>query len=314
MTVLGLTVLIQIILNVICSYKPSIELPTWSVNALPNSTELESNDIQRDRVVMSMTAVPSEIPEALNNLLYEQSFVVDCIYLNIPYIQLRNKNALYPSTEELRVMFPQNGVIIHRILADAGPTTRYLGAIELESDPETLVITMDMDPWNFHNFTIQQLVEYAHFDRNSVWTVWGENMVWNPLTGYWAVDYWRYPLVIDDTFQKSWNTVEILRAVNGVAFRRKWFDDLWFNATDYHIGCFWTDDHWFSFNMERQGIGIKLIHDYEQSVKEREEKNQRRLGTLTQVNNELNSDSQCTINIMKRHRDIWVNVRDEHAE
>ena len=207
LNVLGLTVLIQVTLNILSFYKPPIELPSWGISAPTQSTGESLPHSIRDRVVMSLTAVPSEIPlqlnNTINNLLYEQSLIVDCIYINIPYIQLRDNNPLYPSTDELHAMFPQNGVIIHRILADAGPTTRYLGAIEMESDPETLVITMDMDPWNFHNFTIQQLVDYAHFDRNSVWTVWGENILWNPMTGYWAVDYWRYPLVINDTFQKS---------------------------------------------------------------------------------------------------------------
>ena len=277
-----------------------------------------TNRSPKQRVVMSLTAVPSEIPVLLNatinNLLFDQTKTVDAIYLNIPYMQLRNDNKLYPSTSELHGFFPQNKVIINRVLADAGPTTRYLGGIEFEHDPETLILTMDMDPWNFHQFTIAQLVEYAEFDRESVWTIWGENIAWNPRSGFWGVDYWRYPMVINDTFNKSWNRVEIFRAVNGVAFRRKWLDHLWFNSTDYHVGCFWTDDHWFSFNMERQGIEIKLIHDYDQAVRDREQKQeQRRLGTLTQVNEGLKSDPLCTIAIMEKHPDIWVNARDINA-
>jgi len=292
------------------------------VHLMPSDPSSSAPHLEPSRTVMTLTAVPSEIPllvnQTLNNLLFKQSLVVDVIYLNIPYIQLRDGNALYPSTNDLQNMFPQDRVVIHRILGDCGPTTRYLGAIELESNPEAIVMTMDHDPWNVDQSTVQQLVEYAQFDAESVWTVWGENMVWNPVTGYWAVDYWRYPLVINESRHRSWNEVEILRAVNGVAFRRKWLDDIWFNATDYHIGCFWTDDHWFSFNMARQGVSIKLIHDYAQSVREREERlrsemEHRRLGTLTEVNSKLNSESECTISIMQHHDDVWLNVRNDTA-
>lgn len=301
--------------------------PHQNLRNMDNLTDIfikkkNKNKNKKRRVVMSLTAVPSEIPEMLNitinNLLYDQTYIVDIIYLNIPYMQLRNNNKLYPSTSKLREYFPQKGVIINRILADAGPTTRYLGGIEFEDDPDTLILTMDNDPWNFHEFTIQQLVEYSQFDPDSVWTIWGENILWNPNTDYWAVDYWRYPLIINDTFKKSWNKVEIFRAVNGVAFKRKWFDDLWYNSTDYNIGCFWTDDHWFSFNVERQGIEIKIIHDYDQSVREREERQQqqakRRLGTLTEVNSGLKSDPLCTIAVMKAHPNIWPNARDINAK
>lgn len=276
----------------------------------------------KPRVVMSLTAVPDEIPKmvniTLNNLLYDQTCRVDIIYLNIPYMQLRNNNKLYPSTSELHEMFPQDGVIINRILADSGPTTRYLGAIEFEKDPDTLIMTMDHDPWNFHEFTIEQIVEYSQWEPNSVWTVWGECIEWNPRSDFWGVYYGRYGQMIDDKFNKSWEKVEIFRAVNGVSFRRKWLDEWWYNSTDYNIGCFWTDDHWFSFNMARQGIDIKLIHDYQQAARERDEREkrdnddrsqQRRLGTLTEVNNGLKSDPSCTIAIMKEHPDIWPDVR-----
>ena len=119
-------------------------------------------------------------------------------------------------------------------------------------------------------------------------------------------------MIIDKEYEKSWNKVEIFRAVNGVAFRRKWLDDIWYNSTEYDLGCFWTDDHWFSFNMERQHVPIKLIHDYQQSIKEQSEKGkQRRLGTLTEVNNGLKSDPSCTIAIMEHHPEIWRAARNE---
>ena len=124
-------------------------------------------------------------------------------------------------------------------------------------------------------------------------------------------------MIFNKIFEKLWNEVEIFRAVNGVAIRRKWFDDIWYNATDYDLGCFWTDDHWFSFNMERQNVSIKLIHDYQQSIREQQSENnekQRRLGTLTQVNNGLKSDPSCTIAIMKKHPSIWKNARNETAK
>ena len=156
---------------------------------------------KRPRIVISLTAVNKEIPNevnnTINNLLFKQTYKdwIDTIHLNIPYLQLRHDNQLYPSTDILRQYFPQSKVQINRILADSGPITRYIGAIENEKNNDTIIITLDMDPWNFNLNTIEILVNYSLYDDNCVWTVWGENFEWHtnihPSRKDWNVNYNR---------------------------------------------------------------------------------------------------------------------------
>ena len=92
----------QLMLNTFGYFHCSLNESFISEQLINNTHPHSSTQSTTQRVVMSLTAVPSEIPkmvnETINNLLFKQSYTVDVIYLNIPYIQLRNNNALYPST------------------------------------------------------------------------------------------------------------------------------------------------------------------------------------------------------------------------
>ncbi|ETO07068.1 hypothetical protein RFI_30323 [Reticulomyxa filosa] len=55
----------------------------------------------------------------------------------------------------------------------------------------------------------------------------------------------------------EWNDIDICRGVKGILVKPKFFQEYFWNASEYFIGCWWDDDNFNSFNFERQGIARK---------------------------------------------------------
>ncbi|ETO37007.1 hypothetical protein RFI_00054 [Reticulomyxa filosa] len=242
----------------------------------------------------------------------------------------------YPDTKTLQRMFPQRLIIINRFFMDYGPMTRYIGPLQFEQNPNTLIITFDIDSAmafnqpnhliypimsgnNFVHKDLRMLV-YAsnykkkkknnifanqnirHVDGNAVWCGTGDDF------GYYehnqtAVMEWRhdnkqvlepikvyensieFDFIHDSNVLVEWNDIDICRGVNGMLVKPKFFQDYFWNASEYFIGCWWDDDNFNSFNFERQGVARKEFR-----VKRSPHSSRKLLGSLTQVNNKFNSN------------------------
>eukprot|EP01084_Bolivina_argentea_P083121 150508_1 len=266
------------------------------------------------RVVVSISATPNEIQTNINSTINwilgaDQTYKIDAFYLQIPYMQIRNNNKLYPTTSKLKTLFPQEKIIINRLFVDYGPMSRYIGIMDLETDPETIIISFDIDitrKQKVNNF-ISKFVKHMKYDPNSWWTMHGESVVFNVSKQEIIGRKWQTsPIEYDDENEIAWDIRTIFRATGGIAYKRKFLDNLWYNATEYYIGCFWDDDHWMSFNLNRKGIMIKIIQKY---VRDHQSQRRRRLGSLTKINSKLNSPKLCPENIMKVHPNIWTEMR-----
>lgn len=281
------------------------------INPMQNASSASNAD--EFRVVVSMSATPKEILNGLNGtinwiLSEEQTYKVDAFYLQIPYMQIRDGNKLYPSTKVLESYFPQNKVVIHRLFVDAGPMSRYLGVMELETDPETLIISFDVDIESKKRTDdfIEKFVRMSKYDGNVWWNMQSETPIYSQSKQTITRIAWGlWPVIYDDEHGVAWERRTVFRAVSGVGYRRRFLDDVWMNATEYHEGCFWDDDHWLSFNMERKGILVKRIVEYENDHQ------RRRTGSLSKINTKLNSKKMCTAAIMRRHPDIWIEAREQ---
>ncbi|KAJ3301547.1 hypothetical protein HDU76_005721, partial [Blyttiomyces sp. JEL0837] len=100
--------------------------------------------------------------------LRDQSRKADVIYLNIP----RNVTRLNLSTETVligEIETPLDQVIegmkalvgptlVVQRTADYGPATKLLGALEVEKDPETIIITVD-DDCDYHHDMVLLLTD-----------------------------------------------------------------------------------------------------------------------------------------------------------
>ncbi len=98
-----------------------------------------------------------------------------------------------------------------------------------------MIITLDIDSTFLYGRPegydlVSTLVKHSTVDPLSVFTIWGESFAWNITSNKWKTIFHSYPWEIDKNHQISFEKVDLLRAVNGVIFRKWHFDDLWFNA------------------------------------------------------------------------------------
>lgn len=116
------------------------------------------------RVVASYTTLPSRYNLLLQSIrsLQSQTFVPDVIYLTIPRLCKRLKQEYPPIPEEIKSLCK---VVI--IDTDYGPITKLYGALVLEDDPNTVIISCDDDVVFNPNF-IEVLVKYHRKFPSSV--------------------------------------------------------------------------------------------------------------------------------------------------
>lgn len=87
------------------------------------------------RVVCSLTTRPSQ-PYYFGKVLDRLVKQFDAVYLTLPYTS--HKGVKYPEINH-------PGVIISRPEKDYGPITKFFGALDYETDPDTLIVVVDDD-------------------------------------------------------------------------------------------------------------------------------------------------------------------------
>lgn len=101
----------------------------------------------RPRIVYSMTTIPARldgIESTVKNVLTKLTHC-DRLYLNIPEISARGEKYLLPK-DFLSTLTPKERdmVEINRC-EDLGPITKIIPTLEIETDPRTLIISLDDD-------------------------------------------------------------------------------------------------------------------------------------------------------------------------
>lgn len=312
----------------------------------------EQHDPTRHRTVLSLTATPAEMDrlhDLVSRLLryrpYEQLF--DAIHLSIPHESSRFPDLPYSSLTDLQKMYTDKRVILHR-LADFGPLTRYIGPLAYEKHPDTAIVIIDIDSqgmdWQIRGRSydqnpapvrdLVQLVQYGTLlDPTAMWCLAGEDF---------SIDEAGQVSAVWDTFPRhntshmihndydnndnsegvSWNLVHFCRGVGGLLFRPRQFRDFWYNQTAYHESCYWDDDRWVAFQMERMGVDRKALHlprrntvahtyTYARLLSRRRASMNlygRRLGALsglTKLNAKLESDKTCTKAWIRHHNETF---------
>ena len=235
------------------------------IRSHPNSPH---HDPTKKRRCFAFTAVPKEINKLFEKvegiLKYERyANVLDCIHLVIPDRSTRFGDIHYPTTQQLLDRNVDPRIIITRTSFDYGPMTRYLGPLHFEQHPETSVILFDIDSDQMlHNPDKDLAVLFfaaEHIDTTAMWCFQGENFYVDDQNRVHSA--WDTFNATEDPRYKLWyNQCHFCRGVGGLLFKVKHFKDFWWNQTAYHESCFWDDDRWVSFQMERQGILMKVLH------------------------------------------------------
>jgi hypothetical protein len=294
------------------------------IRSYPNG----DHDPTQRRNSITFTTVPKEIPfllitveKILEYMDFDPADTFDAIHLCIPDRPMRFKD-VYPTTSELQKMITDPRVIIHR-LPDYGPMTRYLGPLAYEQHPESSIVLFDMDSNDltydlYRNGVGNQTRDLVHLvyasrqiDESAMWCNQGENFAMNEFRQV-KPEWDLFPEVQEGNL--SWNHVHFCRGVGGLLFKPKHFVDFWYNQSDYHESCFWDDDRWVSYQMERQGFPLKVVHVPVHSKptprsSTAEKSSHRRLGTLTEVNEQLNSAETCPVAWLTKHPDTYPTAR-----
>ncbi|KAJ3068930.1 hypothetical protein HK102_007035, partial [Quaeritorhiza haematococci] len=201
-----------------------------------------------ERVVVSLTSFPGRL-ERINDTIHSianQSRKVDRILLSIPWEVKRVKvpAELPPIVKELEEEF--KGILKIKRTEDYGPSTKLLGALLDEKDPETIIITVD-DDTIYHRDMVLSLVDTIHRIPNvapcfvcEIWPWW---FPFKPIYQLWEGEC------------RGW-----ANAFAATAFRVGYFGEgegegrPIFDYSEAPKGCRLHDDVWITGNMYRRGI------------------------------------------------------------
>ena len=188
------------------------------------------------RVVVSLSTIPSRI-KTLNTVLkslLNQTYPIDLIYINLPYWSKREDCEyplpdLYNFSTQIRILRCE----------DHGPITKLYPVLAEETDPETLIITVD-DDCNYSTDGIETLVRWAEeFPDAAIGSA-----------GITVGRWYNYLGYVRNTSKVT--PVSILEGYSGCAYRRKFFQDDLIDYNDAPKEAFYHDDFWISGYLDPQ--------------------------------------------------------------
>lgn len=183
------------------------------------------------RVVVSLTSIPSRVStvnKVITSIL-NQDYQVNQIYLTLPKSCAR---------EGIPYVIPKldERVKIIRTDTDFGPITKLIGALIIENDPETYIITVD-DDRIYDKRLVRHLLSYR--EKGSVGVV---GMIMGHFPFYIQMSSSYFPCWTPISINKS-REVDGLAGFGGVLYQRKFFDvDALLRYTYMDRGLFLNDD------------------------------------------------------------------------
>lgn len=167
------------------------------------------------RIVISLTSIPPRLPGLRLTLstLLNQTLKPDAIYLNLPKISKRFAGKGAP---ELPQFIEEISVVVNQMNIDYGPATKLIGALDVESDPETLIVTADDDMGYPSNF-VEDLVT-RFLGASGTAAVGYAGQVIDLVDGHARVK-------TAASIYASTAGVDIIEAFRGAVYKREWFDD-----------------------------------------------------------------------------------------
>ncbi|KAI8929121.1 hypothetical protein BC831DRAFT_444810 [Entophlyctis helioformis] len=235
--------------------------------AAPHKEQL----LRKNRLVVSMSSFPGRLDHmnvTIPSLTYQQSRVPDLVLLLIPHrIERLNISASSSTGSDGRKTadtntspdprhkdLPQSLVDLEASLGgllrivrpakDYGPSTKLLGALEIEKDPHTIVVTAD-DDMIYHPDTLLTLETVMDHSPTPIAPCF--ICEFYP----WWTRLWGGPSVRQEWegVCKGWSN-----AYAAVAFRVHYFDESVFDYSRAPSGCKLHDDVWISGALYRKGI------------------------------------------------------------
>lgn len=188
------------------------------------------------RIVITLTTIPSRINKLKPTLisLLDQSFKVDQIYINIPYISLKGEKYIIP-----RWLEKLHNITINRVKKDYGPSTKLLPILKKESG---LIIVCDDDVI----YGSKMVENYIKNFKGEALTIFGADIQNGQLKDEWPT-FMRF---------RGPKYVDILMGHNSFLVTRDMFPKEVFDYTNSPKECIWTDDVWFSGWLKYNNVKI----------------------------------------------------------
>jgi hypothetical protein len=228
MIIMVMTILICVFYHKYCKYSKDFK----------EQHSISQTIIPKHRVVLSFTTIPSRVKYIPNILtkLKKQAFIIDCIYVCVPYYSKRFKKSY--DISHLKV---DDNVKIIRC-EDLGPATKLLGCVEYENDPNTIIITVD-DDQDYNPSTVNTLVNYTTKYPNYA-------------IGFSAIDSETRSIPYVQNQAVLSPSAYYLEGFGAVAYRRKFITQRMINYFKNHLTpeCFLADDLVISTWLEIEGI------------------------------------------------------------
>ena len=194
----------------------------------------------KPNVIVSMTTTPYRIKhiEAALQSIFAQTKQADRIYVNVPSI-FEREGTPYTIPESL-LRIPK--VVVNHCEHDYGPATKLLGVLNIEEDPETMVVTIDDDIYYPDNL-LETYVKLGQSNPDAVFSPTGFN-----------IQLHRPPGQLIQLNNEHLGRISIVEGFGSIAYRRKFFDDSIYAIKDYPTNCYLSDDLVISNYLEKKRI------------------------------------------------------------
>jgi len=251
----------------------------------------------KSRFVLSLTTMPHHlllIEPTLQSLL-AQSIKADAIYLNLPKGVNKRNNMSY----DVSGFKVPEGVTINRC-EDHGPLTKLLPTLSVETDPDTVIITVDDDKIYLPD-TMLSLMWHAEHSKDVAFGVCGWAFMWVPRP------MGVVPVYIPYFFRGTTGTmIDVLQACCGNAYRRSFFDAE--KLAKIPEGCYTTDDLWIAGYLATQANVRRVIIPERQDPSQPDWKDSEPVQwRLSTVNSKSMKDIVC-IDAVEKEYGTWPTV------
>ena len=204
-------------------------------------------------IVVSFTTTPHRIEDIKPVLksIERQSIKPNKIYVNVPW-KFKRTNQEYVIPNWLKI-YPN--IIINRT-QDYGPATKLIATLEKETDPSTIIITVD-DDTIYPKHMVRDLVQ-PYFCKNyketyhtgAVFSGIGLNALFDAFHSFY----------VESIFLNNHPGLLVV-GIGGVAYKREFFkEDIFSFIKSLPLSCFLSDDLTISMYLLARGVNIIKVN------------------------------------------------------
>jgi hypothetical protein len=200
---------------------------------------------EKPRIIVSLTTSPKRIKqiEPVLNSIINQTLKPDRIYLNLPHIFKRDQTTF---EKPLPYFITHNPLIYVNWCEDVGPATKVLPTANLETDPNTLILSIDDDIYYPPNL-LETFIAFAKVFPDAC------------ITGTSFMEDKKLDKnLLENKYGLEGRFVELVEGYSGVMYRRRFFNNFNLKWLD-EKSCKFGDDFYISNELKRNNIPIVKI-------------------------------------------------------